>query len=261
MQVNGSIRRVKDIGQLRHCSCFLSICKGWVVEGKLAVYAVLAMIEAIIFDLEGVVINTQKLWNEEGRLFLGRRGIVISAQEELALKNTLMGFALTDGVQCLQERYGFSGDPEALVCERLAIVEELFKRQIGFIEGFTVLWSNLENRYRTAVATGLHPTLLQPVIEKLDLKNYFAEHIYSIADVDNRSKPDPAVFLLAARKLGVPPDVCVVVEDAPNGIAAARATDMRAVGFAQTVGRESLAQADYIIYQLEDLTDYLYANR
>lgn len=90
-------------------------------------------IQFLIFDLEGVIIDTEPIWAEADAEFLKRRGISYNSEE---VKPIVMGCNLVDGAQMLQQKYDFGGDPEELGRERREIVKELFKQNIGFMPGF-----------------------------------------------------------------------------------------------------------------------------
>ena len=107
--------------------------------------------------------------------------------------------------------------------------------------------------FRLALGSSAPPENVELVIERLELGRWL-DAVVTGRDV-TRGKPDPQVFLLAAERLGVPPARCVVIEDAPVGIAAARAAGMAAVALASTGRtRESLAAADLVIDRLDELS-------
>lgn len=107
--------------------------------------------------------------------------------------------------------------------------------------------------FKVAVGSSGPPENVDLAIEKLGLAPYLDAKVTG-RDV-TRGKPDPQVFLIAAEKLGVPPRRCAVVEDAPAGVAAAKAAGMACVGFPSTGRtRGDVAQADLVISALTDLT-------
>ena len=201
-------------------------------------------IEAILFDAEGVVIDTEEVWDHGQRVFLGRRGLVYDRER---IKPLLTGRSLVDGARVMQRELGFPGDPKALAVERLEIVRELLVEEARFMEGFPAFFESVRGCYRCCVATALERSLLAAVDRKLGLSELFDGQLFSIADVGNRSKPDPALFLFAAERLWVRPERCLVIEDAPNGVEAARRAGMRCVGLASTYRSEQLAAADWVV--------------
>ncbi len=207
-------------------------------------------IQAILFDAEGVVIDTEAVWDHGQRVFLERRGLPYDRER---IKPLLTGRSLEDGVRVMQRELGFGGDPRALAAERLEIVRELLVEQARYMAGFETLFNTVRGRYACCIATALERSLLAAVDRKLGLSERFEGRLFSIADVDNRSKPDPALFLFAARRLGVAPEHCLVIEDAPNGIEAARRAGMRCVGLTSTYEAEHLAEADWVVESFEEI--------
>src|SRR5690606_24181756 len=107
--------------------------------------------------------------------------------------------------------------------------------------------------FRIAVGSSGPPENVDLAIEKLGIGPFLSAKVTGL-DV-TRGKPDPQVFLIAAQKLGVPPERCVVVEDAPAGVAAAKAAGMACVGFPSTGRtRDDVADADLIIASLNELS-------
>lgn len=203
-----------------------------------------AMITAIIFDAEGVVIDSEGLWDCGQREFLRRRGV---SYEREALKPLLTGRSLVDGVRVMQERYGFPGDLHTLARERLAIVKELFATGVSWIKGFEEFYARVCGRYRTALATALDPDLFAVVDHRLHLSELFQGQVFFLTDVGGVAKPDPALFLHAASILQTAPAQCLVIEDAPLGIEAARRAGMRCVALTTTYDRSCLLHADVVI--------------
>ena len=203
--------------------------------------------DTIIFDGEGVVIASEPIWDAGQVEFLRRRGIAYDREK---LKPLLTGRSLREGVQIMQAEFGFPGDPSALAAERLAIVRDAFRRDVGpgdFVPGFREFFEKIAPRFKTAVATMMTKELLDPVVEKLQLAALFGEHIYSPDAHDLPGKPEPDLFLFAARRLGSTPGRSVVIEDSPIGIEAAKRANMFAIGIATTFTRAKLAAADLVV--------------
>ena len=200
-------------------------------------------IEAIIFDAEGVVVNTEKLWDQSQEILLGKRGLEYDRDY---LKPRMAGQTLLEGAELMVNYYGLDANPIDIAHERKVIIEVLFDGSIPYIDGFEqfIHWTS-NNHLKTSVATAMNKRLMEKVERQLNLKKYFNEHIYCIEDVGNKSKAEPDVFLYAAKKLGVQPEKCVVIEDAPHGIEAAKRAGMVAVGIITTFTREHLLHADF----------------
>lgn len=201
------------------------------------------MISALLFDLDGVVIDSEPLWDLSQIEFLGRRGITY----EKGMKHLITGKSVVEGVRVMQSLYGFAGDAAALAAERRAIVRELFETRITFMPGFEEFYQRERVDRATCIATALDRELLHVVDRRLGLGDLFGANLFTIADVGMRSKPDPEIFLHSARALNTPPDRCLVFEDAPYGIEAARRAGMRCIALTTTYPREQLLDADEVV--------------
>ncbi|MDI6739771.1 MAG: HAD family phosphatase, partial [Candidatus Edwardsbacteria bacterium] len=157
------------------------------------------MIKAVIFDADGVIIDSEAIWDRAQEVFLRRRGF---AYDRGRIKPLLMSNSPVGAIKVLQEIYGFGGDPEELSKERIALVRERYERNIPLVEGFAEFHSAIRGKCLTAVATAMERGLLDMVAEKVGLREYFGDHIYTIADIGYVPKPNPDIFLYAAKKLG-----------------------------------------------------------
>ncbi len=208
----------------------------------------------IIFDLDGVIINSEILWDRGSLEFLKRRGL---EYDRARTKPLCTGKSLLEGTKIIQETYQLPGKTEDLAQERKEIVTELYKNQLEFIPGFEDFARYLKTQnYKHAIATSCNSDLLQLADTKLGLSQLFHPHIYSIADVNHISKPDPAIFLFAAQKLGETPEHCVVIEDAPNGILAAKCAGMYCIALEGTYTPTLLRKADHIMKSFPEIQEF-----
>jgi beta-phosphoglucomutase len=208
------------------------------------------MINAIIFDAEGVIIDTEPMWDRAQAEFLSRRGLTYDRQ---ALKHLLSGKSQPEAVEIIKAQYGLTEDAQALANERRELVRRQLERHVEFIPGFREFFRRIQPAYRTAVATAMPEDLLAIVDARLELSKLFAGHVYSLAAVGYRSKPNPDIFLHAAGRLEVKPEHCVVIEDAPHGVEAARRAGMKAIGLATTYDRQTLSRADVVLDSFEQI--------
>lgn len=118
----------------------------------------------------------------------------------------------------------------------------------GALKWLTWLW---EQGFLQALASSAPVANIEATMNELNIRRYFST-LVSASSMPG--KPDPAVFLEAARQLGVKPAVCVVVEDAIAGVEAAKAAEMKCIAVSTTHPRSSLAIADIVVDSLEELT-------
>ena len=202
------------------------------------------MINTIIFDAEGVVIDTEPMWDKSQKEFIGRRGL---SYDRKKIKHLISGKSLVDGVKIMQKEYGFIGNPKKLAKERKIIIKKLFKSQLKFIVGFKDFNQKIKKRYKTCIATSMDKELLKIVDKKLKLLQLFDNKVFSIQEIGNVSKPNPNIFLYAANKLNSKPEDCLVIEDSPNGIEAAKRAGMKCIALTTTYSKDKLIKADLIV--------------
>lgn len=201
---------------------------------------------AIIFDLEGVIVDSEPLWSKADEEFLKRHNIPFGEYEEF-WKPQLMGRSLPEGADMLRKHYGLKGSVEELTQTRRDIVKELFAEELTFIDGFTDFFGSILGLHKLGIATALEKKFIESVNSRLKLTSMFGKHIYSIEDIGFISKPNPDIFLHVAKKLKVDPINCIVVEDAPNGVEAAKRAGMKCIAITTSTTREKLGQADLVI--------------
>lgn len=212
--------------------------------------------KTIIFDMDGVVLDSERLYDIADTEFFRRRDTLFEKDRIVPL---IAGKSLMDSTAMIKEMYGFDGDIFALTDERRRLVRQSYGDALEFIEGFPEFHHRVIGRgIATCIATASDDTLIALADQKLGLSKIFGEgKIFKISDVGNKSKPDPAIFLYAAEKLGVAPEECMVIEDAPHGVAAAKNAGMYCVALTTTRPREELARADAIFDSYHDINNYL----
>lgn len=201
-------------------------------------------ITTIIFDADGVVIDSERIWDTAQAAFSSRHGI---PYERNKLKPLMAGRSQVEAVEILRKEYGLTGNTQSLVDERMELVKREFAKGVEFVPGFNEFFQGIRHDYQNCIATSMPEELLALVNGRLGLSTLFEGRIFSLMAVGYRSKPNPDLFLYAANQLGVAPDECLVIEDAPNGIEAARRAGMKCLGLTTTFGRETLRQADQIV--------------
>ncbi|HEV2845637.1 MAG TPA: HAD family phosphatase [Thermoanaerobaculia bacterium] len=209
------------------------------------------MIEAVLFDCDGVILDSEDTWSLCEAEFLLRRGIAFEPERT---KPLITGLGLLDSLRLLQEQYGFQGDLEVMALERSEIIRELFAQEVRLTEGFLEFFQEkVQGRYKTCIATSMAQEIFSTVDEKLGLSRLFDGRVYFPSHVGGRAKPAPDLFLYAAAQLETPPERCLVLEDSPRGIEAARRAGMTVVGLATTHGKEMLTAADRVVGSFSEI--------
>jgi len=211
------------------------------------------VIDTIIFDAEGVVVDTECIWDKGQEEFLKRRGFVYDRAQ---VKPLLTGRSLVEGVRAMQQFYGFGGDPAELARERFEIVKDHMAEGVKFIDGFQTFFERVRATYKTCIASAMSEELMAIVDRVLGLSALFGgDKIFTLVHVNYVSKPDPALFVHAARQLQSAPEQCLVIEDAPFGVEAAHRAHMKCIGLATTYEPDQLAAADLVARSYDDDID------
>lgn len=198
-----------------------------------------------IFDMDGVVIDSEILFDKTDSIFFANHNASYNKEE---VKHMLAGMDFNHAVSLIKETYGFEGAVEDLRTERSSLLEALYLSELEYINGFNEFHRMLKDRgIKTCIATACNPAHLELVNRKLGLYSEFDNYIYKIADVGYKSKPDPAIFLYAAEKMGSDPAECFVLEDAPKGILAAKNANMFCIGLTTSFPGSMLSEADVVV--------------
>lgn len=204
---------------------------------------------AVIFDLDGVLVDSAPTIQESFGIVLGRHGIRLNEQE---IKSAL-GTSVRDLVKIWKEKYGFSMDCEQFSKEAGELQFLLLARaQINPV--LLSLLDSLEKRdVPLGIGTASRRWRAERILDILQVRRFFSS-VVTADDVPNH-KPDPDVFLAAAKALNMVPSRCVVIEDAPNGIEAAKRAGMKAIGLLNEFHSQAdLARADWIIRSFSELS-------
>lgn len=204
--------------------------------------------KAIIFDLDGTIIDTETIWDHASRQLLSKRGVCLDPQAEAQLFASIHGLALHKSCQLIKETAQLSESLEDLICEKSAIAHELYKQNVRFIPGFVQFHNQLAQYHlKTGIATNASAETAELTDRILNLQQFFGKHIYNVSHVNFANKPDPALYLHAAKQLLVDPKECIAIEDSHHGVAAAKCAGMYCIGINTAGNKTALASADIIV--------------
>ena len=206
---------------------------------------------AFIFDMDGTIVDNMAFHTRSWVTFFERRGHAIDPDEFFRatagrqgreIIRTYVGEHLTDE------------ETRSLNEEKESVYRELYQPHLRTVDGFDGLVEEARKHgVALAVATSAPTANIEFTLDGLDLRRHF-DVIVGAADVA-RGKPEPDGFLLAARRCGADPADCIVFEDAPLGVEAARRAGMRCVVLTTTLPAEAFAQFDNVIHIATDFSE------
>ena len=202
-------------------------------------------LKAVIFDMDGVILDSEPIYYQIETKFFGNLGISISDEEY----HTFVGLSMMEMCRRIKNNHNLKEEIETLVKSNNEVVFQHFSnsenlQSTPFLEQF--MQNLLENNIKLAVASSSSKKLIEVILEKLILKKYFKICV-SGNEVKN-GKPAPDVFLYTANLMNVNPEECLVIEDSTNGVKAAKSAEMMCVGFQNSnSGNQDLSDADMII--------------
>jgi beta-phosphoglucomutase len=215
----------------------------------------------VIFDMDGVLVDSSQAHFDSWQALGHETGGHETGGQETGIALTREQFVATFGRtsrEILRQFWPHVATSDAAVAEldsrKEAIFRELLARDFPAMDGAVELIDALAaERFALAIGSSGPPENVALVLDKLGRREAF-RGIVTGMDV-SRGKPDPQVFLLAAERIGLPPDRCVVIEDAPAGVAAAKAAGAKCIGLA-SLGRDpqTLAQADWVVRSLREIS-------
>ncbi len=209
------------------------------------------MIEAVVFDLDGVLLDSEQVWDEVREQLVKERGGRWRDQAH----TEMMGMSSVEWSRYMHDELGVSDPPEEISKEVVRRLAEVYRERLPLIDGAVEAVERLAAHWPLGLASSSNRELIDLVLELSGLARFFQVTVSS--EEVQHGKPAPDVYLEAARGLGVPPENCAAVEDSRNGIRAAKAAGMRVIAIPNPhfpPGEEALALADVTLASLAELT-------
>ena len=210
------------------------------------------MIEAVVFDLDGVLLDTEQVWDEVREQLAAERGGRYDAKAQRAM----MGMSSPEWSRYMNEVVGIPDPPEEINAEVVRRLLVRYRERLPLLPGAVETVERLARRWPLAVASSSNRELIEEFLSVSGLRTCFRAWVSS--EEVPRGKPAPDVFLEAARRLGVPPQRCTAIEDSANGLRAAKAAAMRVVAVPNVhypPPPDVLALADAVVGSPAELSD------
>ena len=211
------------------------------------------MLKAVIYDMDGVLINSEPYWREAIVSILKDVGLEMTAEKA---KKT-MGLRIDQVVDYWYDKVGWEKKSPELVCQEIIReVERLVLEKGEVMEGVAASVDFFKSKgYRLALASSSNMHLISSFLNKIGIK----EHLESIRSGEHEeySKPHPAIFINTAKDLGVKPESCLVIEDSFNGLIAAKAARMKTIFIPdqENQKKEASVLADCKLRSLNEIND------
>jgi HAD superfamily hydrolase (TIGR01509 family) len=208
------------------------------------------VIEAVVFDLDGVLLDTEEVWNEARRQIAVERG---GRWPENA-QRAMMGMSSREWSRYMHDEIGVPDRPEEISAEVVRRLEALYRERLPLFPGALEAVRRIGARWPLAIASSSNRPLIDLFLELTGTGDLFRATVSS--EEVPRGKPAPDVYLEAARRLGVSATSCAAVEDSENGIRSAAAAGMRVVAIPNAVfppSEDALSLAAAVLSSLEEL--------
>jgi beta-phosphoglucomutase-like phosphatase (HAD superfamily) len=227
------------------------------------------VIEAVVFDLDGVLLDTEELWNEARRQIADERG----GRWRDDAQRAMMGMSSPEWSRYMHDVLGVPGPPEEISAEVVMRLEALYRERLPLVPGALEAVRRIGERWPLAIASSSNRPLIDLFLELTGAGDHFraagtemsatrsgANQLFratASSEEVERGKPAPDVYLEAARRLGVEPASCAAIEDSENGLRSAAAAGMRVIAIPNSVfppSDEALSLADAVLGSLDELT-------
>jgi HAD superfamily hydrolase (TIGR01509 family) len=216
------------------------------------------VVAAVIFDMDGVIVDTEQVWDEvREQLVADWNGRSVPGAQR-----AMMGMSSLEWSRYMHEELGLDPSPAEINAEVVRRMLGRYQQELPLIDGALDAIRRLAERFPLAVASSSNRPLIDAVLATAGIADCFVTTVSS--EEVARGKPSPDVYLEAARRLGVEPARCAAIEDSGSGIRAAHAAGMRVLAYPNVhypPSVDALALADVVLASLDELTPALVAGR
>ncbi|HWH92347.1 MAG TPA: HAD family phosphatase [Baekduia sp.] len=214
-------------------------------------------ISAIVLDLDGVIVDTEDVWDRARREYVDGHG---GTWTDTATR-TMQGMSSGEWSAYLREELGADGDPADISRAVAATVVAEVDRELPLLPGAVRAVNVLATAYPLALASSANREVIDAVLDAAGLTERFGATVSS--EEVERGKPAPDVYLEAARRIGLDPTACAAIEDSSNGLRAAHAAGMLVIAtpnHAFPPAPDALALAAVVVDGIKDVTPELMAS-
>jgi HAD superfamily hydrolase (TIGR01509 family) len=210
-----------------------------------------SVIEAVVFDLDGVIVDSEHVWDAAREALARERG----GRWHEEAQQDMMGMSSVEWSRYMHDVIGLEDPPEEISADVVRRLEATYREELPLIDGATEGVARLAERWPLAVASSSNRPIIDLVLGLSGLDRFFRATVSS--EEVPRGKPAPDVYLEAARRVGADPERSAAVEDSRSGILSARAAGMHVVAIPNMrfpPGEEALAAANVVLSSIAELT-------
>ncbi len=207
------------------------------------------MIKAVIFDLDGVLADSEKYWNTADAAVLEKYGAVFDE----SFIPTVMGNTIKESSEAYVKKYRLPIRPNEFSQQRIETLKKIYETANDFLmPGAFEILEKFKSRMKIGLASGSPLILVEAVLQKHRIAPFF--NVVISGDMVDKGKPAPDIYEFAIRKLGLAPKECFAVEDSPNGVKAAKAAGLVCIALKTPFAKShDISSADKIISHLLEL--------
>jgi len=215
------------------------------------------MIEAIIFDMDGLLVDSEPYWDEARRIMAAEAGVKWNEDDHKAV----MGVSTPEWVNYMIERLGLKLPPNFVEERIIGTMAGLYNQRIPFLPGAVEAVSMAAKHFTTALASGSPRSLIDTVTNSPALMGKF--DLILSGDQFSRGKPAPDIYLGAAEQLNLKPSQCACIEDSGSGILAGHSAGMKVIAVPDTrfpPAAEHLARASIVLNSLRQFSIHAFGH-
>lgn len=210
------------------------------------------MVKAVIWDMDGVIIDSENHYLRLEKEFLDRLGI----QAEEKILHSFMGTPFSHYFPIMAEKYGSTKSLDEAKEEYQRFIEELYDKHVDLTPGVEEVFEELSEKYKFALATSTTKKLASNVLGRFNLVNFFKVRIHG--DEIKNGKPDPEIFMKALSDLGFGKEEAVIIEDSVNGIKAGKGAGMKVIAYKALHNKDiDFSLADFVVEDFREIPGIL----
>lgn len=212
--------------------------------------------KAVIFDMDGVLIDSESHWQNIEKGLFANLGITLNHD----IITQMTGKSMQESILLIKEHFGLLQSVEELLEQKKNASEEIYTKLSTPMPGIDQLLADIKHGgLPMAIASGSYLYRIEKIVKRFGWEKYF-DQLVSTDHVGLKGKPDPAIYLYAAKTLNLDPHDCVVLEDSENGIRSAQAAGMKCIAVPDvrwSYGDVSIADLQAKNFMDRSIYDYL----